>query len=389
MLKATYHFGTDRIVAPELTWQHIQPLLQQCGITRCTSVTRLDTLGIPTYCSIRPDGRVLQVSNGKGLSDIAAKVSAAMEALELYHAENPLPEKLHRCSLEDLQAAKDEVLLPKEIQGFYNAYFGDRYRLDWTQGENLMTGKNVWAPASGIYFYCTPSLHNTGSNGLASGNHLIEATLHAVYELIERDAMSRIFIDGKLRLHEQTINIDPASIDAVELQSIFDKAEQDHTKIVLLSLNSVIPMHTFWAIFLNRDSMVSGSTFNIGWGTHINKHIAASRALTEAAQSRLGFIHGARDDLLNKPVSKAKNVQQSNAFEFFNNLDATGNWRDIKNDEKLTAIDDLDELLSKILVQLEQAGHNRALRFDLTRPEIGVPVVKVVIPGMQFNSRLF
>ena len=208
MLKTTYHFGTDRVVPPEQTWQRIQPLLQQCGITRCTSVTQLDTLGIPTYCSIRPDGRLLQVSNGKGLSDIAAKVSAAMEALELYHAENPLTHQLRRCSLNDLDTRLDEILLPADIQGFHHTYFGNRYLLDWTAGHNLMTGARVWAPASGIYFYCTPSLHNTSSNGLASGNHITEATLHAVYELIERDAMSQVFANGKLNENIQTTSFE-------------------------------------------------------------------------------------------------------------------------------------------------------------------------------------
>ena len=34
--------------------------------------TGLDTLGIPTWVAIRPDGLILQVSNGKGLTDEAA-----------------------------------------------------------------------------------------------------------------------------------------------------------------------------------------------------------------------------------------------------------------------------------------------------------------------------
>lgn len=389
MLKANYRLGTDRIVDPETTWQRIRPLLLRCGITRCTSVTMLDTLGIPTYCSIRPDGKVLQVSNGKGLSDIAAKVSAAMEALELHHAENPLPEKLQQTSLASLQANGEAVLLPSEIHGYYNTYFGERFRLDWTQGENLIDGTEVFAPASAVYFYCTPSLHNTGTNGLASGNHPVEATLHAIYELIERDAMSGIFVDGKLTMDSRLDCVDLASVNVPELQSIVTKAEQDHTKIVLLSLKSVVPVHTFWAIFLSRDSDVSGTTFNVGWGTHTNKSIAAARALTEAAQSRLTFIHGARDDILRKPVLHSPNNRQSQAFQFFYDLKPNTSWQAIENHAPFSETDDLEELLNEILRQLAARGFRRVVRFDLTRPEIGIPVVKIIIPGLHFNSRLF
>src|SRR5690242_2091930 len=79
--------GTHRVCTPEETWRRIQPALAAAGVTRVADVTGLDHLGIPVFQAIRPASRNLSVSQGKGLSAAAARVSAAMEALELWHAE--------------------------------------------------------------------------------------------------------------------------------------------------------------------------------------------------------------------------------------------------------------------------------------------------------------
>ena len=102
-LTLAYTYGTHRLLPPEETLAQITPYLKDCGITRCADVSGLDSdLGVPTYCAIRPDGLVLQTSNGKGLTPISAQVSALMEAIELYHAENPEPNRLRRSSLNTL-----------------------------------------------------------------------------------------------------------------------------------------------------------------------------------------------------------------------------------------------------------------------------------------------
>ncbi|MFH1640078.1 MAG: YcaO-like family protein [Chloroflexota bacterium] len=386
---ATYRWGTHRVVPPEETLKRVAPHLSTCGITRYTSVTHLDSLGIPVYCSIRPGGYVLQVSNGKGLTDAEAKASAVMEALELFHAENPLPNRLWRTCLEELQAQEQNLLLPEELDGFRGGYLCDRFRCDWIEGKDLHSGKKVWAPASAVYFSCRPTLHVTSTNGLASGNHIAEATLHALYELIERDAMSRLSVDGKLKILARAQIIDTSTVDTPELRGIIDRVEAQDTKVVLLWLQSCVPLHTFWALFLNKHSHVAGTTLNVGWGTHLDKRIAAARALTEAAQSRLTFIHGAREDALIKPVYNATDVQNSPAYRFFDRLKANVGWASLDERETLPVTDDLEECLEKLVVGLVRAGHDRLALFDLSRPHIGVPVVKVLAPSLQFNRKLF
>src|SRR5215470_14988881 len=82
-----YHFGTARARAPRETLRRITPLLPRAGITRLADVTGLDWIGLPVYQAIRPNSRNISVSQGKGLTRDQAKVSALMESLESFHAE--------------------------------------------------------------------------------------------------------------------------------------------------------------------------------------------------------------------------------------------------------------------------------------------------------------
>jgi ribosomal protein S12 methylthiotransferase accessory factor len=386
---AQYSHGTQRLVPPEATLARVTPHLDRCGISRCTSVTRLDTLGIPTYCAIRPDGLLLQVSNGKGLTDAAAMTSATMEALELHHAEHPRPERLRRTTLAELRAEGADVVHPHEVHGYRKVYFGDRYACDWVRGESLTDGRPVWLPGSAVYFFCTPGLHDTSTNGLASGNHPAEATLHALYELIERDAMTRLVVDGEVRIRERAEVVDPDTIGDGTIRALIEAMERAHTHVVLLWLPSAIPLHTFWAVTLNRRPMAAVSTVNVGWGTHADITVAASRALTEAAQSRLVFIHGAREDILTKQVYHQEQTSDSRTFAYFDALRPSVTWPVLEARETVGGDLDLDVQLARVVSALARAGHGRLVRADLTDPEMDIPVVRVIAPSLRFGEQLF
>jgi ribosomal protein S12 methylthiotransferase accessory factor len=105
-------------------------------------------------------------------------------------------------------------LSPERIPGFRGGYWSEQFHCDWVRGEDLVNGEPVYVPASAVYFFRTPSLHLTSTNGLASGNHPAEASLHALYELIERDAMSRLSVDGKLHIRRRARVVDPDSVCA-------------------------------------------------------------------------------------------------------------------------------------------------------------------------------
>ena len=75
------------MIPPAETLARLKPLPPKMGITRLANVTGLDVIGIPVVMSVRPCSRSLSVSQGKGLDLDSAKVSAAMESVEGYHAE--------------------------------------------------------------------------------------------------------------------------------------------------------------------------------------------------------------------------------------------------------------------------------------------------------------
>src|SRR3954471_122231 len=85
----SHRAGTHRSVSPGATWAWIAPKLVDFGITRIADITGLDEVGIPVFQAIRPEGHIVAVAAGKGQTTELARVSAAMEAIEGWHAERP------------------------------------------------------------------------------------------------------------------------------------------------------------------------------------------------------------------------------------------------------------------------------------------------------------
>jgi len=255
------------------------------------------------------------------------------------------------------------------------------------EGEELGDAGAVWAPASVAYFARSPSPLVTHTNGLASGNHLVEATLHALYELLERDALSGVSVDGQLRIRERCRAVIPESIPDPELGALVRRVEAHDTKVVLLWVESRVPVHSFWSIFVNRRPAASVSTLNLGAGCHRDPVVAAARAITEAAQSRLAFIHGAREDRVVKPVDGADRVRASPAYRYFDRLAADTPWHALPHVASTDPSLDLFAAYEWLLGELHAVGQ-RIVRFDLTQPAIGIPVVKVLAPGLGFNRKL-
>lgn len=380
--------GTWRLRDPAQTLAWVAPRIAACGITRCADVTHLDPIGLPVHCAIRPTAAVLQVSNGKGLTHAAAQVSALMEGVEFFHAENPAAGSLERWSMQELRERGEAYLPPAELHGFHaNAYCNERLRMEWAWAEDLLGGPRLRVPASALFFHRTPSLHRTTTNGLASGNHVQEATLHALFELIERDAAAQLQSGGGVTIRGNCQVVDPASLQDEGLRALHARIVAAQSRLVLLRVPSrIAAVHTFWAILLNEHSWISGTTFNTGWGTHVDAAVAAGRAVTEAVQSRVTMVHGAREDALAKPVFRhASEVWTSKAFQFFRALEADTRWEALPAAAAAERID-LDATLALLLRQLAAAGVPRVLRADLSRAEIGVPVVRVLAPGLALRT---
>jgi ribosomal protein S12 methylthiotransferase accessory factor len=104
------------------------------------------------------------------------------------------------------------------------------------------------------------------------------------------------------------------------------------------------------------------------------------RALTEVAQSRLTQIHGAREDTTIADLRKKMGYDRAkriNAYWFKDNGHV---------DYNRIASCDSDDFLTDIRFVIEALGRqglDRVIVVDLTREEIGIPVVRVIVPGLE------
>ncbi|MDR1954930.1 MAG: YcaO-like family protein, partial [Candidatus Methanoplasma sp.] len=185
-----------RTVPPEKTLERVLPILPQIGICDPEDITPLDNIGIPVFAVDRPGASKGAVKNynGKGATPEQAKASAAMEAIERYSAELRDTDEIVYGTLEQardvgLVADPKDLILPLRTLDAY-----DTAEIAWVKGFEMFRGMPVWLPACAVFHPYFPEddlqLFRYHTNGIASGNTVEEAILHALFELIERDAWS-------------------------------------------------------------------------------------------------------------------------------------------------------------------------------------------------------
>lgn len=179
---------SDRACTPNETLARISSSLSAHGITRLARLTDLDQIGIPVWNAVAPNSRSIAINQGKGILDIDAKVSAAMEALERSVAEDPKVEtrRMSVQSLNDEGAFVDP--LHSLIKAGQTEIRADEF-VDWTLGRDIVSERDVWVPRDALLLDDTKDNRFwQSSDGLASGNTLLEAMFHGLLERIERDA---------------------------------------------------------------------------------------------------------------------------------------------------------------------------------------------------------
>ena len=131
-----------RIRSAQATLAAIEPRKHLFGITRVADVTGLDRVGIPVAIAIRPSARSVAVSQGKGIDLASAKVSALMEAIEVWHAEN-IEAPLVLASIADVAGRSCEVARLPLVAGSPRP---DHARLLWIAGHDLVSGQSKLVP---------------------------------------------------------------------------------------------------------------------------------------------------------------------------------------------------------------------------------------------------
>lgn len=344
------------------------------GITRVADITRLDIIGIPTYQAVRPLSRTLAVSQGKGATAELAKLSAMMEAIETWHVEQPITPVVTATPNEVRERLSYDIFeLPPSIPSLLH----DGLPLDWVVATSLLDGTETLVPTDVVRLsfeqktgWNAPAFF-ASTNGLASGNTSVEATLHALYEVIERDAMTRAVHSGELG-----VRVNPHSLGSILVDELCRKAEQCE---VTLEVRHV-PSPTGLPCFLSWVACDDYPIAIFGFGCHLSSEVALTRSVTEAAQARLAYISGARDDIKSDAYrdmgSKRPPAQPGGA-------DAV--CAPVPN---RVAHERLVEDLEYVVQQTTSAFSHGPLLVDLTRTDIGVPVVKVVAPGSRITPEV-
>ena len=379
--------GTHRSVPPGETLARITPHLPRFGITRVANVTGLDILGIPITVVTRPNSRSLSISQGKGVTLDAAKVSGIMESVEQWHAENielPLRLASYRELRRDITSGPPVPVDVSRLPGFVRPFNPDE-RILWIEAKELGSNARRMVPYEMVHLDLRLPLPQgsgfflAGSNGLASGNDLAEAVVHGICEVIERDALTLFYREPAERQHPRRVDL--ASVDdplCVALIERFARAEVD---LAVWDLTRDTGVATFLALASERQ----WNPFRVvgearGSGTHPDRATALSRALTEVAQSRLMRVVGSRDTLEETHLEAARSETQAQRAR----VHLEGQPGPIRfAAETGQRFATLEEDLAFLQRQLDAAGLPEVLVVDLSRPEMPVRVARIVVPGLE------
>ncbi|MER6610549.1 YcaO-like family protein [Streptomyces sp. NPDC000927] len=379
--------GTHRCVPPEDTVRRVSPLFDMMGITRVADVTGLDHIGIPVVVVSRPNSRSLSVSQGKGVDLPAARASAVMESVEAWHAERiAAPVKL--ATYEELRwshTLADVTALPADAGSGFHPHLD----LLWTESWDLLGQTPTWVPYELVHTRFTlPRPTGTGcflasSNGLASGNHVIEAVIHGICEVVERDATTLWhLLDPDAAA---ATRVDLATVRNPDARTVLDLYERAGVDVAVWETTTAdIGVPSFFCVITEGDDPFRRMHSAAGMGCHPVRTVALLRALTEAAQSRLTVTAGSREDVARDDYDRVRNPdvlarerallrgRHARSFDSGPGFDA----------------DTFDADLAWLLERLKNAGITQVLAVDLTLPHLRIPVVRVVIPGLESASML-
>jgi len=382
-----HRLGTHRACAPRETYERWRGVARQLGVTRLANVTGLDVIGLPVWVAIRPNARGLSTSQGKGMDSDCARVSAMMEAIETWHAEHiELPVRVESAArLRRLHAAGGPALVePAQLARYADVAQRDDAPLAWVQGWCLQQQAPCWLPLEAVSTnYVAAGLPGAGivpsSNGLASGNHLLEATSHALAELVERDAVA---LSGlPMREYRASLRIAPETVADPACRTLLAMLEQAGVMVALFDLTSDLGLPVMGASIADRPDASRWRTlpaFN-GYGCHLEPAVALMRALSEAVQSRLTHISGSRDDISADDYARGGNADDLAAIA--QRIAQQRPQRDFAARPALAG-DSFEADVETLLAALRRAGLEQAVAVDLGQPALGVPVVKLVVPGL-------
>lgn len=394
--------GVERTVRPSVTIKRARRVMEAVGVTKVAEVTDLDRVGIPNFMTVRPHDAVHGISyyNGKGTTRADAHAGALMEAIER-HAGERYEGPIFPSSTYNLRGDYPCVD-PLEIHAPLVGGYSEDLLLEWVPGFDLLNRLPVLVPLNCVVAPYQPvageQLFFTSTNGLASGNTRLEALCHALCEVVERDAMGVALARSAVRpvvgsiLAEMGYSAETAADGAVpdlflkglprKAAALVRKLQRAGLGIRLRNLTSETGIPTISCTLVDSQAPPTALNAHSGCGTHPDARIALTRALTEAAQTRVTFIQGGREDLADMAPNRGASSSSADELQTAE--------RTIAFDEIASHVHpSINEDVEFMLERLRRSGFGQVIVVDLTKAGIDIPVVRVIVPRAETWSFFF
>ncbi len=341
-------------------------------------------------------------SAGKGSTREQSETSALCEAIERHSGAFSGDEIRTRGRFIDF-AAEDGAIHPNDVQLFsdvqlddaesinaaghpYNIVpprFDPAAEIDWTPVWSFTQGRHRYLPTSMLYSMAPeqrgPAELIADSNGCAAGNTLEEAILQGFYELVERDAFAiwwynRLSVPG----------VDLSSFDDAFLASATDYYGRCEREVWMLDVTSDLGIPSFVALSRRTDAETEDIIY--GAGAHADPRLAALRALCELNQCltwlpRSGGSNRPNLPMIDDPMALNwwKTARIADCAWLVPSKDAP-----LRQAAQYPVIETTDTREDVDCCRaLAEARGMEFLVLDQTRPDIGMPVARVIVPGMR------
>jgi ribosomal protein S12 methylthiotransferase accessory factor len=366
----------------------LRPHFREYEITRIGNIAGLDRIGVPVVTAVRPNSPTISINSGKGLTLDAAKVSGAMEALEVAIAERAVLPSF-RAKYSDLAGRIGQIPI-ENLCLTDGSIFHPELAFDWTPVWDIVNQTNVAAPLEMVSMEVTGNVGSytnsrklpwsmllafqIGTNGLASGATFLDAVYHGITEVIERDAWSC----SRYAFEKHGVKprrVDLSTIEDSDTKTLLGKIDSAGVSVFLFDVTTDIDVPAYGAMIVDRE--VPDSGVFLGYGCHLNPPIAMIRAITEACQSRCCYIAGARDDMYRRQFMVTR--KQQDAMVIFDEVPPSVDARERVDQSTDSVHGDIELIISK----LQKAGLNQVLLADLSTPSVPISVVRVIVPGLE------
>jgi ribosomal protein S12 methylthiotransferase accessory factor len=351
------------------------------------------------------DMKTLQVnqmarSGGKGTTESQAKASAIAEALERYSGicwDDEYTIQGSYASLQPEAIHLRDVLLFSEAQyknhRQWNAQLtnerhyvpgplDDRAEIAWTPLWSLTHERIRYLPTAYCFYgHVDPggSFCRSDSNGCASGNTLEEAITQGFLELAERDAVALWWYN---RVRRPAVDVDSFGLPYWGRMRAYYRQEL-HRDLHVLDITTDLQIPTFVVVSRRLDQATEDIL--IGFGCHLDPGAAMRQALVEANQS-VPLLHYVTPEGATLVRFHPQDMRDWLAYATYTNQpylvpDPAAPAKTLADYRALASNDVKDDVLTCVGIAKERGLEMLVL--DQTRPDLGMPVVRVVVPGLR------